>query len=159
VGTGDGGGGSGRNPRGYLRIGIVLSTRGGALSRLLPAFRWGLGGRLGSGRQWWPWIHIEDLAAAAVFCLETERLHGPVNASAPEIVRMGELARTLGQVMGRPSALPVPAFALRLLFGEMAETLILGGARMSPAKLLAARFPYRFPELEPALRDLLSRRI
>ena len=141
----------------HLRIGLVLSSRGGALAAMLPLFRMGLGGRLGSGRQWVSWISLPDLVRAAVFAIRRPGLRGAVNAVAPAPIRNEELTRTLGRVLGRPAALGVPAFALRLLMGEMADEMLLGGARIVPRRLLEAGFEFRTPDFEAALRDALQR--
>lgn len=137
-----------------IRTGIVLTPEGGALARMLLPFRLGLGGPFGSGRQWFPWIHIADEVAAIRFLMENEGTRGPYNLTAPNPVRQREFARALGRVMRRPAFLPVPAPALRLLFGEMADAL-LTGQRAVPRRLSAAGYVFQFPELEPALRDLL----
>ncbi len=137
-----------------LRIGIVLAREGGALGAMLTPFRLGLGGRLGDGQQWVPWIHVDDLVSLiAEACLDP-RYTGPVNACAPEPVRNAELTRVLAAVLRRPARLPVPAFALRALLGELA-TEVLGSRRVLPERALSYGFDFRFGELEPALRDLL----
>jgi hypothetical protein len=140
-----------------VRTGVVLSSAGGALQKMLPVFRLGLGGPLGSGQQWFPWIHLADEVAAIRFLMAQESLSGPFNLVAPGIVRQGEFARALGNALHRPAVLPAPAFALRWLFGEMSAVL-LGGQRVEPARLLAAGFVFRFPELQGALADLLGRK-
>ncbi len=139
------------------RFGVVLTPAGGALGRMLPAFRLGLGGPFGSGRQYMSWIAIDDLVEAIHHALLTDGLGGPLNATAPEPVTNAQFVATLGRVLGRPAAVPVPAAALRLVFGEMAETALLGGARVLPEGLLATGFLFRYPELERALRHLLGR--
>jgi hypothetical protein len=140
-----------------MRFGLVMTRAGGALPPMLLPARLGLGGPLGSGRQWWSWIAMSDLARAIRFALEREVLRGPVNATAPEPVRQREFARVLGRVLGRPAVLPAPAFALRLLLGrEMADSLLLSSARVRPARLLAAGFEFQYPALEPALRAVLA---
>jgi uncharacterized protein len=138
-----------------LRIGVVLDRRGGALARMLPPFRMGAGGRLGDGRQWMSWIHLDDLAGLFRFALENN-LAGPVNAVAPNPARNADFTRTLAGALHRPAFVPVPGFALRLLFGEMAEVL-LGSQRVHPKAAQSAGFRYRFPDLAPALKDLLRR--
>jgi uncharacterized protein (TIGR01777 family) len=140
-----------------LRIGVVLSGRGGALSRMLPPFRLGLGGRLGSGTQFMSWIALDDLVAAIRFAILTPSLSGPVNATAPEAVTNAELTRSLGRVLGRPTLFPVPAFALRTLVGELADEALLASARVRPRKLEEAGFQFRHPDLEGALRFELGR--
>lgn len=139
----------------HLRFGVVLSPDGGALARMLPVFRLGLGGTLGDGRQFMSWVSLEDVVAAVRFLLGREELRGPVNVTAPDPVRNVDFTRTLGRVLGRPAVLRVPAPLLRLLLGELAGTL-LGGARVLPARLQAAGFRFRDPELEGALRRLLA---
>jgi uncharacterized protein (TIGR01777 family) len=142
--------------RALLRTGIVLAREGGALPKMLPAFRAGVGGPLGDGRQWFPWIHIDDAVAAIRFAAERPELRGPLNLAAPAPVTNAELARELGRACRRPAFLRVPPFALRALFGEMAEVL-LGGQRTVPAKLVAAGFRFAYPELAPALSALVGR--
>ncbi len=138
-----------------LRIGIVLANGGGALGAMLTPFRFGLGGRLGDGRQWVPWIHVDDLVSLIAAACDDPRYEGPVNACAPEPVRNAELTRVLAAVLGRPALLPVPAFALRTVLGELA-TELLGSRRALPERALSHGFDFRFGELEPALRDLLG---
>jgi uncharacterized protein (TIGR01777 family) len=140
-----------------LRIGPVLSPKGGALAKMLPPFKLGLGGVIGSGRQYFSWIALDDLVSAITFALETESLVGPVNAVAPGAVTNREFTKTLGCVLGRPTILPMPAFAARLAFGEMADEMLLGGVRVAPHELTAANFQFAFPALEPALRHLLGK--
>ena len=138
-----------------LRTGFVLGEDGGGLSKMLIPFRFGLGGPLGSGRQWVPWIHRDDLVAILLAALDDARFEGPVNATAPAPVPMKELAAALGRVLRRPAFAPAPAFAIRAAMGEMAA-LVLDGQRALPGKALALGFSFRFPDLEPALRDLLA---
>jgi len=138
------------------RVGVVLGEEGGALAKMLLLFRLGLGGPLGSGRQWMPWVHRDDLVALLVAALEDPRYEGPVNATAPNPATMKEFAATLGRVLRRPAFAPAPAFAIRAAMGEMAS-LVLDGQRALPAKAAALGFRFRFERLEPALRDLLSR--
>lgn len=139
-----------------LRIGMVLSARGGALARMLGIFRAGLGGRVGSGEQYVSWIALDDLVGAVDHAIRTESLEGPVNAVAPRPVTNREFAKTLARVLGRPAVLPAPAFAVRLLLGEMADELLLASARVEPDRLLLSGYAFRHPELEGALRDLLG---
>jgi hypothetical protein len=139
-----------------LRIGFILSSRGGGLARMLPPFRMGLGGRVGSGRQWMSWISIYDVVAAIQHALATEALWGPVNAVAPHPVTNAEFTRTLGRILGRPTIFPMPGFAARLAFGEMADALLLASQRVQPVKLQSSGFQFRHPELEGALRELLK---
>ena len=128
-----------------LRFGIVLSAHGGALARMLPAFRLGVGGRLGSGAQWMSWIGLHDLVRAILFAIESSGLDGPVNAVAPHPVTNAEFTRTLARVLRRPAVVPVPVFALRALFGEMAGLTLLASQRVAPARLDARRLPVRPP--------------
>lgn len=139
------------------RLGIVLGTGGGALEQMLPWFRRGLGGRLGSGRQWFSWIHLADAVAAGIFCLENTGVQGAVNFTAPRSVTNREFTRALARALGRPALLPAPALAIRLMLGEFGSVL-LEGQRVLPARLLAERFSFRFPHLEEALADLVGRR-
>jgi hypothetical protein len=141
----------------HLRFGIVLSPAGGALGRMLPPFRLGLGGPLGSGQQWVSWIAIDDAVGAVHHSVMAESLAGPVNATAPEPVTGRALARTLGRVLGRPALLAAPGPALRLAFGEMAQAALLGSQRVLPTRLLASGYRFRYPSLEPALRFVLGR--
>lgn len=139
-----------------VRIGIVLGHDGGTLERLLPPFRLGLGGPLGSGRQYMPWIHRQDLVRMIRFLLEHDELSGPFNASAPAPVTNAEFTRTLARHLRRPGLLPAPAFALRLAFGEMARVL-LTGARMQPERIQQAGFEFEYPGLDQALGEILGR--
>jgi uncharacterized protein len=139
-----------------LRIGPVLSPKGGALAKMLTPFKLGLGGVIGSGRQYFSWIALDDLVSAIVFAVENESLVGPVNAVAPGAITNREFTKTLGSVLGRPTIFPMPAFLARLAFGEMADEMLLGGARVAPHELIKAGFPFEYPQLEPALRHLLK---
>ncbi|HEX8196979.1 MAG TPA: TIGR01777 family oxidoreductase [Pyrinomonadaceae bacterium] len=139
-----------------LRIGIVLSTEGGALKEMLTPFKMGVGGAVGKGQQFVSWIHLRDLIGVIQFALENENLNGAVNATAPNPVRNAEFAEKLGVALHRPSLVPVPAFALRLMFGELADALLLSSARVLPEKLLANNFQFEFERIEDALRDLLK---
>jgi uncharacterized protein (TIGR01777 family) len=141
----------------HLRIGIVLSARGGALAKMLTPFRLGVGGRIGTGSQFMSWIALDDLVRAIVFALETESLNGAVNAVAPRPVTNAEFTRTLGGVLGRPTVFPMPAFAARAAFGEMADALLLASTRVRPARLEEAGFTFQYPELEGALRAVLKK--
>lgn len=135
-----------------LRIGVVLARHGGALSRMLPPFRLGLGGRLGSGRQWMSWIHVEDLVRLIRFAIDEPKLSGPVNATSPEPVTNTEFTATLAKALGRPAFFPVPAIALRVVLGELAS-MLLGGQRVSPTRARDAGFEWQFGELAAALED------
>jgi uncharacterized protein (TIGR01777 family) len=141
-----------------LRFGFVLSRAGGGLAKMLPAFKMGAGGKIGSGKQYMSWIGIDDLLQIILFATTTETLNGPVNAVAPNPVTNRVFTKTLGRVLGRPAIFPMPAFAVRLAFGEMGEELLLASTRIEPARLLSAGYQFRFPELEGALRHLLGRK-
>lgn len=141
-----------------LRIGVVLSPRGGALKKMLPPFKLGAGGAVGGGRQPMAWVALDDAVGAIEFVLENAALSGPVNLTAPGLVTNGEFARTLGAVLGRPVLLPLPAFAVRLLLGEMGEALLLGGAPVRSKRLAEAGYRFAHPELDGALRHVLRRR-
>ena len=135
-----------------LRIGIVLAREGGALPRLALPFRLGLGARLGDGRQWFPWIHIDDLCRLMIFAAEHPEFSGPLNATAPEPVTNEELTRAIARTLRRPAFMRVPAPVLRMVLGEMA-TLLLDGQRVMPQRAQEAGFEYRFPTIDAALRD------
>jgi hypothetical protein len=139
------------------RIGLVLAADGGALPRMLLPFKLGLGGPIGSARQYMSWISLDDLVEVIRLALENPALSGPVNATGPEPVTNREFARTLAGVLGRPAFLPAPAFAIRLALGEMGQALLLDGARVIPARLQAAGFRFRHADLEGALRAVLGR--
>lgn len=139
----------------YMRIGVVLGEGGGALERMLTPFRLGVGGPLGSGKQWLSWIHIDDVVGAAAFLMSREDLSGAFNFTAPNPVTMHEFAKTLGRVLMRPALFRAPAFALRLMLGEAADFL-LQGSRVLPKRLLEAGYSFRYPELAPALHSLLK---
>ena len=138
-----------------LRTGLVLARDGGFLKRLLLPFKLGLGGPLGSGRQWMPWIHISDQIALIDFLLQQEQARGPYNACAPTPVRNREFSQALGREVHRPAFMPAPAFVLRLALGELSE-LLLGGQRALPTRLQAEGFSFRFTHLDVALADLLG---
>lgn len=137
-----------------VRTGLVLDARGGALQRMLPPFRMGVGGKLGDGKQWVPWIHIQDLVGLIQFALDRP-VKGPVNGVAPYPVVNADFTKALASAVKRPAIFPVPGFALRLLFGEMSEVL-LASQRVLPKEAEAAGFPFRYAQLAPALADLLK---
>lgn len=141
-----------------LRIGVVLSSAGGALARMLPIFRYGLGGRLGDGRQQMSWILLDDLVRVLEYALLDESLRGAVNGVAPNPVTNVEFTKTLASVLGRPALLPAPAFMLRTLLGEMGQELLLSSTRVRPARLSETTFRYRFPDLDSGLRFELGKR-
>ena len=138
-----------------LRLGVVVA-REGALGKMLTPFKLGLGGPIGSGRQFWPWIGIEDVCGIIDFILGHEEIEGPVNAVAPQELRCSEFARTLGKVLSRPAFLPMPAFAARLALGEMAESLLLASQRVRPKVLEDHGYAFKRPSLEEAIRSALS---
>jgi hypothetical protein len=137
------------------RTGVVLSPSGGALAKMLPFFRLGIGGPVAGGHQYVPWIHLDDVVGALVCCVDDARAEGPVNVTAPNPVTNAELSRALGHVLGRPAVLPVPGMAVKLLYGDMAE-VVTTGQRAVPARLGQLGYAFRHPELEPALRDVLD---
>ncbi len=139
------------------RFGVVLSPAGGALQKLLLPFRLGAGGRVGSGEQYWSWIVQDDVVAVIQHAVVTEALAGPVNAVAPTPVTNAEFTRVLARVLRRPAIVPLPAFAARLMLGEMADALLLASARVVPKRLQETGYAFRYPELEGALRHLLGR--
>ena len=139
-----------------VRTGLVLAAEGGFLSRLLLPFKLALGGPIGTGRQWMPWVHIRDQIGLIDFLLHKDDASGPYNACAPHPVRNREFAKTLGQVLHRPAFMPMPAFALKVGLGEL-SVLLLGGQKAVPERLLAAGFTFQFTELRAALDDLSSR--
>ena len=139
-----------------LRIGIVLSAKGGALQKMLLPFRLGVGGRVGSGGQFWSWISLPDLVGVILHAITTDSLAGPVNTVSPEAVTNREFTQTLGSVLHRPTIIPMPAFAARLAFGEMADGLMLASARVFPFRLQATGYPFQHPNLRAALQDALS---
>ena len=140
-----------------LRIGVVLAKQGGALQAMLPPFRFGLGGKIGDGRQFMSWVALDDLVGAFLFSLTDESLHGPVNIVAPQPVRNAEFVQALATTLHRPAIFPLPAFIVRTLFGEMGESLLLASARVQPAKLESAGYRFRYSELSAALRAALSK--
>ena len=140
------------------RFGIILDGNGGALAKMLTPFRMGIGGRVGDGKQWMSWITLEDVVAGLKFMLLDTAARGPVNFVAPKPVTNAEFTRTLGRVLARPTFFPVPAFGVRLAFGEMADALLLSSQRVEPVVLEEKGFPFYWPTLEPALWNLLRER-
>ncbi len=138
------------------RTGVVLSPTGGALAQMLPFFRAGIGGPVAGGHQYVPWVHIDDVVGALLHCLDDHEAQGPVNVTAPRPVENAELAKALGRALHRPAVLPVPAFALKLLYGEMSE-IVTTGQRAVPRRLEELGYTFHQRELEPALRDVLAR--
>jgi uncharacterized protein (TIGR01777 family) len=141
----------------HLRIGVVLSPRGGALAQLLTPASLGLGGPIGSGRQYMSWIDADDLLGVILHAIRCEQLEGPVNAVAPEPVTQREFAKTLGKVLRRPAFLPLPGSMISALFGQMGREVLLAGQRVRPARLLETGFRFDFPTLEQCLRHELGR--
>ena len=139
-----------------MRMGVVLSPEGGALKKMLTPFRMGVGGRLGSGRQWMSWVSLDDAVGAFRHAITTESLTGAVNVGSPNPVTNADFTRTLGKVLGRPAVLPMPAFVVKTIFGEMGEALLLASQRMLPVKLQASGYQFKHVQLEAALRDLLG---
>lgn len=139
-----------------LRTGLVLASDGGMMQRLLPPFKLGMGGPIGNGRQWMPWVHIDDQIDAIDFLLNREDAQGPYNVCAPSPVRNRDFAKTLAALLHRPAFMPMPAIALRLLMGEL-SILLLGGQRARPSRLLDAGFTFRLTDLHAALENLLGR--
>jgi uncharacterized protein (TIGR01777 family) len=140
-----------------LRFGVVLSPSGGALAKMLPPFRMGIGGRLGNGKQYMSWIALDDAVGVIHHALVTEALNGPVNAVSPSPVTNLEFTKTLGRVLSRPTLFPVPTLAARMAFGEMADALLLASARVVPVRLQQTGYRFQYPDLEGALRHLLIR--
>ena len=141
----------------HPRFGIVLSPKGGALGRTLPIFKLGGGGRIGSGRQWWSWVALDDVVGAIVHALTNDSVEGPVNVGSPNPLTNAEYTRVLGRVLNRPTIFPLPAPAARLALGEVADALLLASQRMQPARLQETGYEFRYSELEGALRHLLGR--
>ena len=138
-----------------LRIGVVLSPKGGALAQMLTPFKLGVGGVIGSGNQYWSWISLDDLVGIICHCISNDKLSGPVNATAPCPVTNHDFTKILGSVLNRPTIFPMPAFAARLALGEMADALLLSSARVMPNRLSETGYPFQYPSLEQALRHLL----
>ncbi len=139
-----------------LRIGIVLDADGGALEKMMPAFKLGGGGPMGSGRQWFPWVHMADVVGMLEWALTNEEVSGPLNVVAPGIVRQKDFAKALGKQLRRPSFLKAPAFAMKMAFPGLAEEGLLASSRVVPQAALDGGYDFRFPELKPALADLLG---
>jgi uncharacterized protein (TIGR01777 family) len=140
----------------HLRTGIVLSPKGGALGAMLLPFKMGLGGRVGDGRQWMSWIDVQDMVGAIHHILKNDLLQGPVNMVAPKPVRNEEFVKTLASVLSRPAILPIPALAVKTLFGEMGEELLLASQKVEPGKLISSGYPFRQRELSKSLQHLLQ---
>lgn len=137
------------------RLGLVMAREGGALEQMLPLFKMGLGGKLGSGKQWWPWIHLDDVVGILQHAIASTDLRGAINATAPTPVRQAEFAQVLASILRRPSFLPAPAFAIKTALGEFG-TEVLGSRKVLPERVLASGYEFRFPRLDAALRDLIA---
>jgi uncharacterized protein (TIGR01777 family) len=138
-----------------MRFGVILGKNGGAMSKLIPAFKMFVGGPLGDGQQWFPWLHLDDLMAAILFLLEHQEVSGPLNFCAPNPVRNRELAQTLGKVLSRPAFMPAPAFMIRLAMGEFGD-VFLGSQRTVPDKLLTYGFSFQYPEIKGAIEAIVA---
>ena len=139
-----------------MRTGVVLSPKGGALGKMLTPFKIGIGGKLGDGRQWMSWIDVQDMVGAIHHILKSELLQGPVNMVTPKPVTNAAFTKTLASVLSRPAILPVPAFAVKLAFGEMGETVLLGSQRVEPSRLVMSGYPFRFSSLKESLENILK---
>ncbi len=140
----------------HTRFGVILAVNGGALEKMLTPFRLGVGGKVGDGKQWMSWIAIDDVVGGLQFVLNNQDIHGPVNFTAPNPVKNEDFTDALGKTLSRPTIFPVPAFAARLAFGEMADALLLSSARVEPAKLREAGYQFKYSELKPALLHILK---
>ena len=138
-----------------MRFGVVLGKNGGALAKMIPAFKMFVGGSMGSGNQWFPWMHLEDLMAAILFILEHQDVSGPLNFCAPTPARYRDLAKTLGQALGRPSFMPAPAFMIRLVMGEFGD-VFLASQRMIPDRLLNYGFSFQYPDIRSAIQSVVA---
>jgi len=139
----------------YLRTGIVLGKNGGALAKMLPPFKMALGGPIGSGKQWMSWIHMDDIVGMMRFAIENESIKGAINGTAPNPVTNKQFSKILGKVLKRPAIFPMPAFVVKLLFGQMGEELLLAGQRVVPDKLTQAGYEFVYPQLADALEDIV----
>jgi uncharacterized protein len=139
----------------HTRFGIVLSAAGGALAKMLPPFRLGIGGNMGNGRQWWSWIDLQDVVGAITHIIKTSSLHGAVNVVSPNPVTNAEFTKTLAAVLSRPAVFPMPGFMARLVLGQMADELLLASQRVEPAKLVASGYVFRQPNLRNSLQAML----
>jgi uncharacterized protein len=138
-----------------IRTGIVLSPKGGALGKMLTPFKLGVGGKVGTGKQWMSWIDVRDMARAIDHVIRTASLQGPVNLVSPQPVRNAEFTKTLASVLRRPAIFPVPAFVVKAVFGEMGEAVLLGSQRVEPTQLLASRYSFQFLNLRDSLQSIL----
>lgn len=140
-----------------MRTGIVLSPKGGALGKMLTPFKMGVGGRIGDGQQWMSWIDVQDMVGAIHHILKSDLLQGPVNMVAPKPVTNEEFTKTLASVLSRPAIFPLPAFVVKLAFGEMGETVLLGSQRVEPTQLVMSGYPFRFSSLRASLESIVKR--
>jgi uncharacterized protein (TIGR01777 family) len=140
-----------------IRTGVVLSPKGGALGKMLTPFKMGVGGKIGDGHQWMSWIDVQDMVGAIHHILKTDLLQGPVNLVAPKPVTNAEFTKTLASALSRPAIFPVPAFVVKLAFGEMGETVLLASQRVEPSQLIASGYPFRFRDLQNSLQNILKR--
>lgn len=141
----------------HIRTGVVLSPKGGALGAMITPFKLGLGGRVGSGRQWMSWIDVQDMVGGIHHILRNDLIQGPVNLVAPKPVRNSEFVKTLASVLSRPALFPMPAFAVKLAFGQMGEDVLLAGQKVEPGKLISSGYPFRYSELRKSLEELLRK--
>jgi uncharacterized protein (TIGR01777 family) len=141
-----------------LRTGIVLGAEGGVLGQMLLPFELGFGGRLGSGRQWMSWIHLDDLVGLIIHAIAVDTVAGALNGTAPEPVRNADFAHALGRALHRPALLPLPAFALRLALGQLADELMLGGQRVLPEKAIETGYQFLYPTLDEALGEICGKK-
>lgn len=139
----------------YLRTGIVLGKNGGALTKMLPPFKMALGGPIGSGKQWMSWIHLQDIVGVLRFAIDNDNIHGAINGTAPNPATNKVFTKTLAKVLKRPAIFPMPAFVVKLLFGEMGEELLLAGKRVIPEKMTGAGYQFKYPHLEGALNEII----
>lgn len=140
----------------HMRSGVVLNPAGGALAKMLPIFKWGLGGKLGSGKQLMSWVALEEFPAMIIHVIENENICGPVNFVSPQPVSNAEFTRALGKVLKRPTIFSVPSFGIKKMFGEMGEALLLGGAGVKPVRLIESGYRFQYPNIETALEECLS---
>lgn len=138
-----------------LRTGVVLGKGGGALSKMLPPFKFGLGGKIGSGTQWMSWIHIDDLIGIIFYCIDNDKISGAINGTAPEPETNASFSKSLGKVLNRPTILPMPAFIIKCLMGQMGEELLLAGKKILPTKISLSGYVFKFEQLDKALIDIL----
>lgn len=139
-----------------LRTGIVLGKKGGALNKMLPPFKLGLGGKIGSGQQWMPWIHIDDMVGLITWCIENKNINGAINCTAPFPVTNSAFTKALSLAVNRPTLLPIPAWLIKLLMGQMGQELLLSGKKVVPAKALASGYQFKFEQINDALNDVIN---